>query len=275
MRVYRSKPVPAPLCVVYSVVPTVVQYSLDGSGRRRKGPKGKVPGARMPYIQRVKGKKAKHTGNVYVHPDYGRKIKRSGAPKDSPPCPRARRYGYQFEYKSSSRLIYVRKANNRVTTDEQAHHTRAAAPFLNPISEGYLLTWALLPGYCESIGVNEDLIKGLILIHAYTVTTGRKFIYPDELQQYLRWMPITRIADLLNQLVKLSYLMLYAPKASERRIMRAIKAGEKPGRRFALTTYTTDLLITLYDYIEQFRENWNTEISPLQYVDKAPDMPII
>ena len=69
--------------------------------------------------------------------------------------------------------------------------------------------------------------------------------------------------------------MLYAPKASERRIMRAIKAGEKPGRRFALTTYTTDLLITLYDYIEQFRENWNTEISPLQYVDTPPDMPII
>ena len=105
MRVYRSKPVPAPLCVVYSVVPTVVQYSLDGSGRRRKGPKGKVPGARMPHIQRVKGKKAKHTEGAYVHPDYGRKIKRSGAPKDSPPCPRARRYGYQFEYKSSSRLI--------------------------------------------------------------------------------------------------------------------------------------------------------------------------
>ena len=132
-RTTRASLVP---CVVYVFSPNKVGAVIAGLGepiRRKRGrPRGPEP-----HEKRKRGKKSAHTGNVYVHPDYGRKIKRSGAPKDSPPCPRARRYGYQFEYKSSSRLIYVRKANNRVTADEQAHHTRAAASLLNPISEGY------------------------------------------------------------------------------------------------------------------------------------------
>lgn len=132
-----------------------------------------------------------------------------------------------------------------------------------------------MPGYCKSIGMQEQVMQSLVLVHAYTVATGRRFIVPEELGQYLRWIDPKPLHKIIATLLKYDYLMLYAPAVEKRSIMRAYQRGEKPGKRFALTTFATDVLLTLWDYIEQFRENWNTDTSPIQYTDHPPNAPNI